>query len=265
MGLRKQFNKLTTSLRDGLNVSTATNQTKLLEFIGRLRPSQITKRLVRVGPKGDGGYLVPDDLVGIAGCISPGVSLESGFDFDVAERGIDVFMADASVDGPILNHPKFHFEKLFLGTATAGNTITIDEFCRQSRVPPSGDLILQMDIEGAEYGVIQNMSRELLKRFRIMVIEFHGLDNLFHRFSFELLSEVFNKVLLDHRVVHIHPNNCCGSKTIRGIEVPKVIEMTFYRADRSSFSRSAPMSYPHELDSSNIPRRKPLTLPMAWR
>ena len=29
-----------------------------------------------------------------------------------ANRGIDVFMADRSVDGPAIDHPRFHFEKI---------------------------------------------------------------------------------------------------------------------------------------------------------
>lgn len=71
----------------------------------RLQPVPVPEGLWRFGPHGDGGYLMPNDLDGVVGCLSPGVSFECGFDTAIAERGIDVFMADASVAGPAQPHP----------------------------------------------------------------------------------------------------------------------------------------------------------------
>jgi hypothetical protein len=41
----------------------------------------------------------------------------------------------------------------------------------RTHAPSAGDLILQMDIEGAEWPVILNASQEVLTRFRIIVLE----------------------------------------------------------------------------------------------
>ena len=76
--------------------------------------------LKRFGPSGDGGYLMPDDLDGIVACISPGVSTECGFDSEMAARGIDVYMADASVAGPSARHDRFHFFPKHLDIAASG-------------------------------------------------------------------------------------------------------------------------------------------------
>jgi len=84
--------------------------------------------LVRIGPKGDGGYLLPNDFEDIGGCVSPGVSFECGFDAQIADMGIDVFMADASVEGPPTNHKNFHFTKKYLDTYMSENTTTLDNF-----------------------------------------------------------------------------------------------------------------------------------------
>ena len=65
----------------------------------------------RLGPDGDGGYLVPDDLAGIEYTFSPGVSTESGFEAALAARGQRVFLADYSVDGPAEANANFAFEK----------------------------------------------------------------------------------------------------------------------------------------------------------
>jgi Methyltransferase FkbM domain len=46
-----------------------------------------------------------------------------------------------------------------------------------------------MDIEGAEFRVLQSASSSLLSRFRIMVIEFHDLSSLVTPFGLrEILS-----------------------------------------------------------------------------
>jgi hypothetical protein len=84
---------------------------ELLKFLARLYPVEADPPLIRMGPPGDGGYLLPDDLQGIEACFSPGVNEVSGFEKDCAERGMKVFLADHSVDGPAAAHPLFHFTK----------------------------------------------------------------------------------------------------------------------------------------------------------
>jgi hypothetical protein len=112
------------------------------------------RKIKRFGPKRDGGYLLPDDLEGIGGCVSPGVSAECGFDMDIADLGIDVYLADASVSSPPVAHERFRFSKLHFDTFNSSDTVTIDDFCRL--ISPASDLLLQMDIEGAEYRVLNS-------------------------------------------------------------------------------------------------------------
>jgi hypothetical protein len=120
-----------------------------------------------------------------------------------------------------------------------------------------------MDIEGSEYEVIMNMPQPLLRQFRVMVIEFHFLDKIFSRFGCLLLENVFTKILEDFYVVHLHPNNCCGSVTQHGIEIPRVMEFTFLRKDRAR--QTLPnRRFPHPLDGKNIPFNPPLNLPGCW-
>jgi hypothetical protein len=218
--------------------------------------------LRRLGPHGDGGYLVPNDLDGVTACISPGVSTECGFDLAMADLGIDVFMADASVDGPPVDHPKFHFEKVFLDSYRSADTTTIDSFCAAAG---EGDLVLQMDIEGAEYRVIPSMSESLLRRFRIVIVEMHNLDQLFAAFAFDIIRSAFAKLTAYHDVVHIHPNNCCGSVEREGLEIPRVMEFTFYRRDRAAFSDGRSLVFPHPLDVDVKSANAPLVLPKCWR
>ena len=78
-----------------------------------MRPYETDTPLIRMGDFGDGGYLLPDDLRGIAACYSPGVSEQASFEMDMAKRGIASFMADASVEKPPLNVPGAEFLRKF--------------------------------------------------------------------------------------------------------------------------------------------------------
>ncbi len=65
----------------------------------------------------------------------------------------------------------------------------------QRKADGRDDLLLQMDIEGAEHDVLPNAPMELLTQFRIIVIEFHNLHGLFDPTAFGLIKRTFLKLL----------------------------------------------------------------------
>ena len=231
-------------------------------FLKKVHPVTTDKKLIRLGPNGDGGYLVPDDLEGIPACFSPGVSFTSGFEKDCADLGMEVFMADASVDQPADIHPKFHFEKKFLGVTTNDVFMTLDDWVRQAPIDPSADLLLQIDIEGFEYEVFLAASDALMKRFRIIVAEFHDLEHFWEPPFFRLASRAFDKILQTHACVHIHPNNANPTLRKRGLEIVPVTEFTFLRRDRILES-SPSRQFPHPLDFDNT-AHPTVVLSDAW-
>lgn len=234
---------------------------RVRDLLSRLHPISCSRPLIRLGPKGDGGYLVPDDLRGIEACFSPGVNTISGFELDCAERGMDVYMADASVSAPLVQHPRFRFIRKFIGANTAGNFINLEDWVQQSVSGFTSDLLLQMDIEGYEYEAILSASPSLLRRFRIIVAEFHFLDRLFSQPLGELYTRVFDRILASHACVHIHPNNISPLLTVGSLEIPQLAEFTFLRRDRIgnfSFARD----FPHPLDCENT-TKPPLPLPKS--
>ncbi len=245
----------------GLWIERSTSNNEVENLISQLRPMHTSCELKRFGPRGDGGYLLPNDLEGIGACVSPGVSFECGFDKDVADLGIDVYLVDASVSKPPIAHEKFRFTRKFFDIFTSDESITIDEFCKN--ISPGNDLLLQMDIEGAEYKVLKSASEELLTRFRIMVIEFHNLAHIFTKFGLREIASVFQKILKTHYVVHIHPNNT-GQPVSRGsLVVPPLMEFTFYRKDRAIFERRA-LEFPNPLDVACVSGSPDLILPRCW-
>ena len=239
-----------------------TDRGKLQSLLKKLYPISSDKELIRLGPKGDGGYLVPNDLMGIEACFSPGVSFVSGFERDCAELGMRVFLADKSVEGPAVEHKLFQFTNKFIGVTSNDEFITLDNWVNSSLPETSSDLLLQIDIQGYEYEVFLSASDTLMQRFRIIVAEFHQLDQLWSRTFFKLASRAFDKILQTHACVHIHPNNCCESLQKDGLTIPPVMEFTFMRNDRIK-KTSHTKTYPNPLDYDNT-AKPPLILPMCW-
>lgn len=246
----------------GVHVSSATPRDLLAAQIHSLRPIKGGVDLVRLGPAGDGGYLVPDDMKGIDYAFSPGVADESGFELELASRDMKVFLADGSIERLPASHQNFTFDKKFIGGFSSDKFITLDDW-KTVRIGDYGaDLLLQMDVEGAEFEALIAASSALLSQFRIMVIEFHRLQHLFSRPFFDIASSVFSKILETHSVVHIHPNNCCGAIRSKGMEIPRVAEFTFLRKDRVR-DWTAVARFPHPLDVENTSNR-PLPLHECW-
>lgn len=238
---------------------------KVLELIKKLQPYNVGKDLIRLGAKRDGGYLVPNDLVEIEACFSPGVSTVSEFEKDCFEKGMKIFLADKSVDNPRigLNKNNYHFLKKHIGCYNNDEFITLDSWINSSEMKKNADLMLQMDIEGSEYISIINTSDTSLKLFRIIVIEFHDLHKLWNKGFYEIASVCFEKILLNHTCVHIHPNNFEPINSYNGIEIPMAAEFTFIRNDRFS-DKSPQKSFPHKLDKDNSNERESKVLPKIW-
>jgi hypothetical protein len=239
-----------------------TDRSELQSLLKKLYPLSTKKELIRLGPKGDGGYLLPNDLVGIEACFSPGVSFLSGFEKDLAELGMKIFLADKSIEQPAIEHELFHFTKKFVGVTSNDDFMTLDNWVTSSIPRTDSDLLLQIDIEGYEYEVLLSASESLMQRFRIIVAEFHQLDQLWSRPFYMLAGRTFDKILQTHSCVHIHPNNFSGSLKKDGLDVPQVMEFTFLRNDHIEDS-SYQKTFPNPLDYDNT-ANPTLALPKCW-
>jgi len=235
----------------------------LLKLARRLRPVPCGFPMVRIGPKGDGGYLVPDDLAGIEACFSPGVGRTFAFEADLLARGIPSHLADASVPKPPDLPDGLTFDPVFLGARNADGLVTLDEWVRFRSFSAPGDLLLQMDIEGAEYEVLAAASQATLSRFRIIVLELHDLHHARRAAFLDRISRAFKRLHETHAIVHLHPNNCRAPRKWLGLRIHPVMEITMLRRDR--VRRMTPVrTLPHPLDRSNIPGAREWALDENW-
>lgn len=224
--------------------------------------------LVRIGGDGDGGYLVPDDLEDVEYCFSPGVAESASFERDLLERyGIRSFLADASVEKPPSGVDYAGFQKIFIGERPRNPLFRTLKQWIDSCLPEAYDrpLILQMDIEGSEYEVLAATPIETLRRFRLILVEFHGMDGMSRRGNFSRFRAIMRKLSKEFAIVHVHPNNNVLPNEIGRIghyEVPSMLEFTFLKLDRVTSEQ--PMRVPHPLDMPNVDYRPDLPLGPPW-
>jgi hypothetical protein len=226
-----------------------------------LRPIDNGHELIRIGGTSDGGYLVPNDLSGIATCISPGVAETMDFELDLWEKfKIPSLMYDASVEIPHGLNSGQKFVKKFVGASSTGIFVSMHEIISTDLDSKSGDLIGQIDIESAEYAFLTSSSDADLKRFRILVVEFHEIDRWIQRkYYLEVIEPLFVRLFNLFDLVHAHPNNNGGVFKYKGKMVPNVIELTFHRKDRL-IDNLGYAKLPHKLDYQNVRGKKSIYL-----
>jgi len=236
---------------------------ELRELIKALRPVKTKYDLVRIGGDNDGGYLLPNDLSGIAICFSPGVDVTASFEKDLLSKGIRSHLADGSVDGAPDNLEVASFTKKYLDGVNTDDYITLESWVR-SKANGLGDLILQMDIEGGEYATIVSTPIDIMRRFRIIAVEVHNAQDWFNnQISWSVAQTFFTKLLQDFHVVHLHPNNNCPFIQVDDLLMPTVFEITLLRKDRSAPEGFCD-TFPHPLDQPNVLDKPDRPLPEGW-
>jgi hypothetical protein len=218
-----------------------------------LKPVDNGHHLIRIGGPKDGGYLLPEDLIGVEACFSPGVASNWSFENDLFQKfTIPSVMYDASVDRPI-DLPDIHvFYKQFIGASTFKNYKSIADVVNIDLEKYPGDLIAQIDIEGGEYPLLNSISLDILIRFRVLVVEMHELDRwIDKRYFHEIVSPILQKIATTHDLVHSHVNNNGGTFRYRSYKAPKVIELTWHRKDRA-IKYGGFRKIPNLLDSDNV-------------
>lgn len=249
---RRRANRESTGLGRAIAVGNdlRADALRLLVLLRPATPIGLSK--VRIGnPHGDGGYVMLDDWDAVVGAISIGIGGDVSWDVAIAERGIDVRQYDHTVPSPPLSHPRFRFQSVGIGRDDDADARLLSLATMVRDAPGDGDLIVKMDVEGAEWSALAAVGREVVERFSQMVIEFHAplagttedrLRNL----------GVLGTLCRTHRVVHVHANNYAPVDDFDGLLVPNVLEVSYLRRSRASF-RAFREALPAAVDVPNNP------------
>ncbi len=230
---------------------------KIGEILSVLRPySVVGVPKVRIGGKGDGGYVMLDPGRNGGVAYSFGISTKSPWDIEMASRGYDVFQFDGTIETPPDTHPNLHFQKVNIVSQEndeRGKGKSIDRLFCELGHEAENDIILQMDIEGGEWEVLQNLSEPQIKKFRQIIIEFHGITPISENISDKL--EAMKTISRTHKPIHVHLNNSISDiPTGNGLLLYSPCwEVTYARAGDYEWMPCGER-FPTPLDSPNIGR-----------
>jgi len=204
---------------------------------------------VRVGGGADGGYVMLDQgHDGVA--ISLGIGYSAPWDMQMAQNGWNIWQFDGTVDKSPNSHRNIRFfaKNVVASREHGENEITLSEILAMTG--DERDIVLQMDIEGAEWPLLEAATTEELSRFKQIIAEFHGLTdpkNLERRIG------ILEKICKSHAPVHFHYNNNGQVMGFSDFLVSGLFEISFLQRDRESFTPSQDC-YPTSLDRPNVAR-----------
>lgn len=206
-------------------------QRTVLAILKRLEPMRAVElQKIRIGKECDGGYAMLDDFGGITAAYSIGICDEVSWDLAMAERGIEVFQYDHTIDALPLQHARFHWEKTGLGASATSQLETLPRLLEKNGHLGRSDLLLKCDIEGCEWEVLDALPPECLRHFKQIVLEIHFLERLTNPDFARLVERAVGMLTADHRVIHVHANNHRPYCIIGGVPLPSVLELTLARA-----------------------------------
>ena len=174
---------------------------------------------------------------------------------------IKSFGSDLSVDNPPEKLKGYNFLKN-INSINDENNITFEKWVNNQNIL-NDNLIGQIDIEGAEYNLILNTPDDILKRFRILIFEFHNIQKIQNKIIYDFYVSALKKILVNFNVCLIHINNAETQTKIRTIQVPHLLEITFFRKDYYN-SNLKKISIPNLLDSKNVPEKDNVNFDKNW-
>jgi len=246
-----------------IHLDNSVSKNNISSLIELMKVRDLGHNLIRIGSDNDGGYLLPDILDEIEHCFSPGVGKIYEFEKEIGKKKINLFLADGTVDQKNIKIDKFDFINKNLSSKNDQNEITLQSWIEDKSVNNNKNLLLQMDIEGSEYEVISSTPTEYLELFKIMIIEFHFVEKIYNRLSYNIFLSSIKKILKSFEVSHIHPNNCQGYYNVCGEKFPTAIEITFLRKDLCLKNEKI-KKLPHKLDQKNIKELSEVYMSEKW-
>jgi len=194
----------------------------------------IGKKKILIGKKSDGSYVLLDDFENIKFAYSFGIFKNIQFDYELAKRGIDVYMYDHTINRLPYNNPKFHWSKIGIcgNNDRTQNLKTLEELIKENGHISEKNMILKIDVEGWEWNSLNDLNEDILKQFKYIVIEYHFLESS----KEELYYNVIKKVHKSHQAFYY---SCNGRNTISQLRnrICKFIEVSYIIREGNNFEK----------------------------
>ena len=167
------------------------------------------------------------------------------FDKELAERNIDVYMYDHTINKLPYENPKFHFRKIGIAGKNNNNPMlkTLEDMLKENGHLNEKNMILKVDPEGAEWEAMLDFPEDLLKNFRFMLFEFHFKNDL------ETYYKVLSKLSKYHQIYYVHCVNCGHVVQIGDIRICYALEVSYIIKEGYKFDKDDSIYPVPELDT----------------
>jgi hypothetical protein len=207
----------------------------------------IGKERILIGEKRDGSYVLLNDFKNIRIAYSFGIQKLIQFDKGLADRGIDVYMYDHTINNLPYNNSKFHWEKIGIaGKDNANNQLkTLEELMIKNGHTSEKNMILKMDIENNEWDSLKDVSENVLKQFKYILIEYHFKTN-----NVKLYYNILNKLHKNHQVFYLRCHGRYIFAKFGNNIICKFLEASYVIREGNSFDKDNSIYPIFELDFS---------------
>ncbi len=235
-----------------------------LSHVNPRKPKNVT--LKRIGSPHDGGYIMIDDYIHTSNpAYSFGVGRNVSWESHMSkEYKCEIHMYDHTVDRHNSDDPNLVFHKVGIGSSNTDKLKTIEQIIKDNGHNDVGNMVLQCDIEGAEWDIFTSSSQKTLCQFSQMTIEFHWLGDMLtndvkHPDGYDKIVNTFKTLRENFTPYHIHGNNHARSFSINEKTCAEVIEVSYIRNDLVEFTDDD-VIFPTKLDNPNNANGKEIML-----
>lgn len=218
--------------------------------------------LVRIGGEADGGYIMIDSLKKSRIAYSFGINNDVAWDSAMVDKGYEVFMYDHTIENLPYDRDGFNFFKEGIaGKSDTENLCdTLENFIKRNGHATKTNMVLKMDVEGAEWDFLETVPVKVLRQFDQIVMEMHNLVRACSKEEMERRFNCLHKLNATHQLVHLHANNTAYLIQMYGTTLPDVIEVMYANRDRYKTVESKNLLLPTSLDRPCDPNREDIFL-----
>ena len=210
----------------------------------------IGKKRILVGEKSDGCYVLLDDFENVKIAYSFGISINIQFDKALADKGIDIYMYDHTINSlPFLN-AKFHWKKIGLCGVNKKyqHMKTLEELIIENGHKNENNMILKIDIEHWEWESLLDLKEDTLNQFKYIAIEYHFKDEK-EKDNKKLYYNVLKKISKTHQPSYIRCNENRSFKINFGKNrICHIIEVSYIIKKGNTFKKDESIYPIYELD-----------------
>ena len=243
----------------GLRECLLTDPDKNFCIYHLILPKEVVgKKRILLGEKYDGCYVLLDDFINIKIAYSFGISRNIQFDKALADKGIDIYMYDHTINSLPYNNTKFHWKKI--GLCGVGkqypNLKNLEELINENGHTKENNMILKMDIEHWEWESIINLKESTLKQFKYIAIEFHFRDEKNYNET-NIYYNVIKKLSKTHQAFYVRCNGDRSNKINFGCNrICFIMEVSYIIKENNIFKKDETIYPMYEFDYSKPQLRK---------